>query len=87
MELSERMNKKMSFFDWFVQGSNSDIEKEPTDFIRTFVTQAAWSSYSSSTPVHDGDCTDMPYSCSLCTLEDLLKDYRKYFFKKEKTKV
>ena len=29
---------------------------------------------------HGGDCTKMPCSCSLCTLESLLSDYREYFF-------
>lgn len=29
---------------------------------------------------HFGDCTKAPCSCYLCTLQNLLDDYQKYFF-------
>lgn len=29
---------------------------------------------------HFGDCTKVPCSCYLCTLQNLLDDYQKYFF-------
>ena len=32
--------------------------------------------------VHGGDCTKMPAPCLLCTYEQILSDYREYYFEK-----
>ena len=32
---------------------------------------------------HNGDCTNVCCPCSLCTLENWLKEYKEYFFIKE----
>jgi len=35
------------------------------------------------TGIHDGDCTKQPFTCHLCCIEQLLKDYRHYYFQEE----
>ncbi len=38
--------------------------------------------YALNIRVHAGDCTKQPISCMLCTYEQILSDYREYFFDK-----
>lgn len=33
---------------------------------------------------HNGDCTGCPWTCYLCMFEQLLIDYRKYYFGNKK---
>jgi hypothetical protein len=79
------MADKLSFFDWYEreecrEGETPDPE---TKWIRGFAQQTAWRSYRRGEATHDGDCTNMPYACSLCALTDLLIEYRDYYFDKE----
>lgn len=32
--------------------------------------------------VHEGDCTSLPITCLLCTYEEWLNDYRRYYLNK-----
>ena len=36
------------------------------------------------TEYHMGDCTNEAQSCFLCGMEQMLKDYREYFFDEDK---
>ena len=71
---------KKDFFTWFDDGERMKHEKPSTVWIRNYVTRSAWESYRTGEAKHDGDCTKMPYSCGLCTLTDLLVQYRDYYF-------
>lgn len=75
-------NNKLTFFEWCAE--QEALEGEDlngwTEHYKDFATKHAWHSYQSDKAVHDGDCTKCPYTCQLCVLEDLLADYRQYYF-------
>ncbi len=72
-------HNKLSFYDWFAAREALEGEEPSANFIKNYV-HNAWSAYSTLDPVHEGDCTSAPFSCNLCVLEDLLREYRMYFF-------
>lgn len=77
------MKNKLNFFDWFAQRESFGFDENPsTDYIKEYVKVHAWNVFSKNAPIHDGDCMDRPYTCNLCALEDLLYEYRCYFFDK-----
>lgn len=86
------MTEKMNFYDWHEWQECTDEEREEvykdgkkpsTKWIRDYVRNGAWSPYRFLEPVHDGDCTNCPYTCNLCCLESLLREYREYYFSKD----
>lgn len=76
-------DKKLTFFEWWSKLEYPEDEKPDTSFIEGFAKDGAWKSYNTGEAIHCGDCTTYPVTCSLCALEDLLKEYREYFFDKE----
>jgi hypothetical protein len=62
---------------------------ESDDFDKIDETWLPWAkefvSYlnSDNVNIHDGDCTKKPFSCYLCVVENLLSDYREYYFNEE----
>jgi hypothetical protein len=61
----------ITIYEYLAQQENST-----TEWAKEFVQGLAMS------PVHSGDCTKEIHSCNLCTLEDLLVEYREYVFGK-----
>jgi hypothetical protein len=75
----------VDFYTWYADRERlpSDPPLTPeqeTEWIRNFSGNVAWHSYRQGKAEHDGDCTNMPYTCNLCALEDLLSEYRKEAF-------
>ncbi len=74
------MTEKLSFFDWFEANEKLPHEEHNTKWIENYAKNSAWKSHRTGEAVHDGDCTNCPYTCSLCVLTDTLNEYRDYFF-------
>ena len=77
------MSKKLTFFEWYDEQERLEGEAPSTEWAEKSAKNTAWKSYRTGEAVHDGDCTNCPYSCSLCWLTDSLIEYRDYFFDKE----
>lgn len=77
------MVDKLDFYRWFnaVEEYNANIS---TKWIENYVHNTGWQSIKTGEAIHDGDCTDMVYTCGLCMITDLLVAYREYYFN-EKT--
>jgi hypothetical protein len=43
-----------------------------TDYFENYLRMAT------EEPFHQGDCTNQPWTCVLCCLEDIMKEYREY---------
>jgi len=69
---------KLSFFEWIAEQHRHNGEAPSTTWIENYAKKTAWESYQNKQPMHDGDCVNRPYSCDLCILEDLLREYREY---------
>ena len=83
LKIESMATNKLSFFEWFAAREALEGEILSTTFIQDFAKEGAWHGYSDSRPIHEGDCTACPWTCSLCALEDLLEEYRLYFFDKQ----
>jgi len=73
------MNKKYTFIE-FIAACESDnfdnIDESWIHWAKQFVSHLN----SDTANIHLGDCTKMPISCYLCNIENLLKNYREYYF-------
>lgn len=74
------MEEKLNFFEWADANERQPHETPSTVFIENYARNSVWKSYRTGQPVHDGDCTNCPYTCDLCVLTDLLVEYREYYF-------
>lgn len=81
-EAAKYKPEKMNFFEWYDWQERQPHEKPSTAWIENYVKNHAWKSRRFGVPVHDGDCTNMPYTCDLCVVTDLLNEYSDYFFDK-----
>lgn len=78
--MSDKKSEKLSFFDWYEELEKLPHEAHSTGWIENYAKNDAWKSYRTGEAVHDGDCLNNPYTCSLCSLTDLLIEYREYYF-------
>lgn len=69
-EWNKQFENKMSLYEWIAHDNESTIE-----WAIGFVKETL-----ENKPIHIGDCTRHPCSCSLCHLEAILGEYRKYYF-------
>lgn len=66
------MKTILDLYDWMVQEEDFGTRS----YAELFVKQCF-----SDTAIHLGDCTNHPVACDLCTMEELLKRYKDYYFK------
>jgi hypothetical protein len=67
------MNKykdKLTFVEFVAKDSENSIE-----WVENYI-----GSFLKNGKIHDGDCVKNPCVCYLCTIQNLLEDYEKYFF-------
>jgi hypothetical protein len=76
------MNKKYTFIQFVAANESDDFDSIDETWIpwaKEFVSHLN----SDVVNIHHGDCTNQPVSCYLCTIENLLKNYKEYYFNEE----
>lgn len=68
---------KLTFWQWCEKDDLLEGEEpNPDEYKRWFL-----GSFFEHSNVHDGDCRGIPMGCGLCQIEELLSEYREYYFK------
>lgn len=64
------MKQKLDLYDWA-----SEYNETSKEWLKEFIENTF-----SGKVTHLGDCTKHVYACKLCILEDILRDYRDYYY-------